>query len=190
VSLAPEKRTSVSFPGSQVRWLLLHVERQGERVIQATNHHHAASPEPGRGAPTHLNAPYKLVENSNILNWGSWMQQIVQLLVLDIYACPCHTAALPSSTTFAQSIKQTPPEKKLSRTFGHSAAPGRHIRIVSTADPAVRFSSFCTLPLLARRPTPRSVRHCCPPELGRRESIPSTSLQPWCGGGVWMCGRG
>jgi hypothetical protein len=58
VSLTPEKRISISFLGSQVRWLLLHVERQTGRVIQATNHHDATSLEPGRGARRHPNAPY------------------------------------------------------------------------------------------------------------------------------------
>jgi hypothetical protein len=85
----------------------------------------------------------------------------------------------------------------LSRTFGHSSTqlpPGRHIRIVSTADPAVRFSSFCTLPPLrstAREATDALLRPQLLPEGARSSRVQSHPLSfshdaeeaSRCGGG-------
>jgi hypothetical protein len=98
------------------------------------------------------------------------------------YALVILQVCSPTFLHHFRAFHRTPPEKKLSRTFGHSSTqlpPGRHIRIVSTADPAVRFSSFCTLPPLrstAREATDALLRPQLLPEGARSSRVQSHPL--------------
>jgi hypothetical protein len=112
----------------------------------------------------------------------------VQLLVLDIYACPCHTAALPSSTTFAHCIEHHLQKKvvhnlwTLSSPQGGTSASSPLLTLLSISVPSAPFPAPFHWSQGDRRPAPAAAAACRSSVVA--SPIPSTSLQLQRRGGI------